>query len=157
MSLFKKNTKHTSSAGNEIPVEIINKWKALKRGLATYLQRKSDILSMQVKGFILVLFCILFGGSSVAIIIHSATTKQEIISAVKIPKAIYMEKQKFPLLLSDSVITNSEYERIIDFKKYLFGLKNNSAGRKIFDSIITNRPRLLDSIALFEKMYLSQK
>jgi hypothetical protein len=157
MLLFKKNIKHKSSTTNEVPVDIINKWKTLKRRLAVYLQQKSELLSMPVKKYSLAFFFILFGGSSIAIIIHSTTTKQDIISVAKISKSPHLGKQKFPALRSDSLITKKEYERIIDFKNYLFRLRDDPAERNKFDSIITNRPLLIDSITLFEKMYLSQK
>jgi len=157
MLLFKKNIKHKSSGTKEVPIAIINKWKSLKRRLAVYLQQKSELLSMPVKQYSLAFFCILFGGTSVAIIIHSATTKQNIISVAKIFKSPHVGKQGFPALQSDSIITKREYERIIEFKNYLFLLRDDPARRKRFDSIITNRPGLLDSITLFEKMYLSQK
>ena len=157
MLLFKKNIKHRSSAIDEVPVDIINKWKTLKRRLAVYLQRKSELLSMPAKKYSLAFFCILFGGTSIAIIIHSATTRQEIISVARISKSADVGKREFPALRSDSLITKKEYERIIEFKNYLFLLRDDPARRKRFDSIIINRPLLMDSITLFEKMYLSQK
>ena len=157
MLLFKKNIKPKSSVAKEAPIEIINKWKALKRKLAIHLQQKSELLSIPAKKYSLAFFFILFGGSSIAIIIHSATTRQEIISVARISKSADVGKREFPALRSDSTITKREYERIIEFKKYLFLLRDDPARRKRFDSIITNRPGLMDSITLFEKMYLSQK
>ena len=57
---------------------------------------------------------------------------------------------------ADSVITHEEYRRIELFKSYLLQLKDDETNKIKFDSIMRERPHLLDSITLFEKMYLSQ-
>src|ERR1700754_4985756 len=104
MSLFRKNIKYKHSAAKEAPIEIIQKWKALKHRLATYLQQKSELLSMPVKKYSLIFFCILFGGGSVSIIIHSATTKTKALSVAKISKPEHATPDETTTLQPDSII-----------------------------------------------------
>jgi hypothetical protein len=157
MLLLKRNKKNKNSAAKEMPIEIINRWRAAKRRLATYLQQRSELMSMSLKKFSLIFFCVLFGGSSIAIVIHSATTKEQSVSVTTISKPARAGHDEITSLKSDSVITKREYEKIIGFKNYLLHLKTYTRGRKQYDSIISVRPKLMDSIILFEKLYLSQK
>lgn len=156
MLSFKKIRKETVAA-DEMQIQINSKWKAFKERIATYLQRKSELLTAQTKKYSLIFFCLLFGGSSIAIIIHSATAEQQKISITKISKPAHSMQDEKLYLQADSAVTKSEYDRVERFKKYLFQLKTDSLGRKKFDSIMQVRPQLMDSINLFEKMYLQQK
>lgn len=156
MLLFKRNTKIRGAVATGVPNAFINKMKALKQRIAAYLQTKSELLSAKAKKYVLIFFCLLFGGSSLAIIIHASLTKEKTISVLKISKPSHATQDVESLLKPDSMITRREYERVLQFKNYLLHLKNDSAGAKRYDSIIQTRPKLLDSITLFEKMYLSQ-
>ena len=92
-----------------------------------------------------------------AIIIHSATTKQQTVSITKLSKPAHSIQEEKLYMQSDSAITKSEYDRVEQFKNYLFQLKADSLNYKKFDSIMQTRPQLMDSIKLFEKMYLQQQ
>lgn len=157
MLLIRKIMKDKNLPAKEATAEIIKKWKRSKQRLAAYLQQKSELMSAAVKKFCLIFFCVLFGGSSIAIIIHSATSKEQAIQVTTITKPDHTERNDITSLHPDSVITKREYERVIGFKNYLLHLKSDSTRRKQYDSIMTFRPELMDSITLFEKMYLSQK
>lgn len=157
MLLLRKIMRREKSLPKEPTVEFINKWKASKRRLAIYLQRKSELVSAPVKKFCLLFFCVLFGGSSIAIIIHSATSKEQAVRVTTITKPAHPERNDLTSLAPDSVITKREYERVIGFKNYLLQLKSDSIRKQQYDSIMFIRPKLMDSINLFEKMYLSQK
>jgi len=154
--LFKK-LRSKSVATSDAQLKIIRQWKALKKRVANYLQRESELLSVKAKKYSLIFFCLLFGGSSTAVIIHSAKTKTQPISITKISKPEYSIQDEKNFLETDSSITKQEYSIVEQFKNYLFQLQTDSSGRKKFDSIMQARPRLMDSINLFEKMYLQQK
>jgi hypothetical protein len=156
MLLFKK-IKNTNTITNNAQVKNNGKWQAFKGRIAYYLQQKSELLSAQAKTFSLIFFCLLFGGSSLAVIIHSATTKEQSISISKISKPAHPIQDEKNYLKPDTSITKKEYDRVEQFKSYLFDLKTDSFGRIKFDSIMQARPRLIDSINLFEKMYSQQK
>lgn len=144
------------TAIDEKPLAIFIKWQAFKQKLAVKLQKKSELLSTQTKKYMLIVFCILFGGRSVAIIINTVTNKVSAVKLAKISKPEHANEDGQSILQPDSIITKKEYDRVMQFENYMLALKNDSVGRKQFDSIIKSRPHLLDSIALFEKMYLSQ-
>lgn len=157
MFLFNQNTKNKQSLDNNSVLKILSKWKTLNRKFALYLQHKSDLLSMQAKKYALIFFCLLFGGSSIAIIIHSALSQETRFKPTKIAVSQHINQTADVIIKQDSIITTAEYERIMQFKKSLFGLRTDSSGIKKFDSIMQMRPQLLDSIDRFEKLYLSQK
>lgn len=153
--LFNKNYKSNSGVISENSLAILNKWKGVKQKIAAALQKKSEVLSAQTKRYALIIFCILFGGSSIAIIAYSVTTKTSSIKIAKISTPVHPGKQQ-ATLQPDSYITMQEYNRVLQFETYMLHLRGDSTGRKRYDSIIKSKPHLADSVALFKKMYLSQ-
>jgi hypothetical protein len=137
--------------------DLITKWQSVKQKIAGYLQHKTECLSMQSKRCGLVFFCVVFGGSSVALIIHAVTFKNEPVHIATIAKGSGAGHTNEAFMRKDSVIRKAEYDKVMRVKNLLLDLQADSAGRMKFDSIILERPELLDSIAMFEKMYLSQK
>jgi hypothetical protein len=156
MLLFKRIGNKKVSVPKETPNKLFVKWNSLKQKIAMCLQKKSQTLSVRTKKFSLIFFCLLFGGSSIAIIIHSTITNEKPASIAKISKPLHATEDSETFLRPDSIITKKEYERVLQFKNYLLHLRDDSIGRKKYDSITINRPQLMDSITLFEKMYLSQ-
>ena len=136
---------------------LITKWQSIKQKIARYLQHKTECLSMQSKRYGLVFFCVVFGGSSIAVVIHAVTVKNEPVHIATIAKPSRAGHLNEAFVPKDSVITKAEYDKVMRVKNLLLGLQADSAGRIKFDSIMLDRPQLMDSIALFEKMYLSQK
>jgi hypothetical protein len=55
-----------------------------------------------------------------------------------------------------SSISKEEFQRIENFKSYLDSLAKTNAGKRIFDSIIANRPGLIDSLSIVENLYQTQ-
>ncbi len=54
----------------------------------------------------------------------------------------------------ESRISETLYQRIMQYRKYLDSI--SVADKKTFNKMIIARPRLMDSIALFDKLYHSQ-
>ena len=54
------------------------------------------------------------------------------------------------------IITKEEYDKIQRFRKYMDSLPRSLSGKKLYESILINRPRLMDSIILIENIYQSQ-
>ena len=156
MLLYKKIKKNKADVSAETTSAISNRWKTLKQKFAAYLQKRFELLSSQTKKYTLIFFCVLFGGSSIAIIVHSITTKTNAVKIARISRLKHTDEDGQAILQPDSVITKEEYQRVLQFENYMLNLRNDSTGKKKFDSIIKSRPQLMDSIALFEKMYLSQ-
>ena len=156
MKLFNK-TKDKNIVASDAQLRVSDKWEALKQNISLRLQRKSELLSTQTKKNCLIFFCLLFGGSSIAVIIHSASTKNQAVSITHISKPTHAVPDEKNYLEADSAINKAEYNRIEQVKNYLFHLKNDRMLSNEFDSITKARPHLIDSINLFEKIYLQQK
>ena len=157
MLLLKKYAQNNRGSIPGTPNKIFSKWENLKKRFACYLQQQSESLSVNSKKISLALFCFLFGGTSTYIIIHSVSIKEKTVSVQNISRLPRPYPNEEIGIQPDSIITKMEYERIQQFKNYLIHLRDDSTGRTKFDSIMIARPRLLDSIRIIEKMYLSQK
>lgn len=156
MLSFKK-IKNRSFVANDAQLRVTDKLKDFKRRIANCLQQKSQALSAQTKKYCLVIFCLLFGGSSIAVIVRSATPEGQKISITKIARPEHVIQDENSYSEVDSTISKKAYDRVEQFKTYLTQLKNDSSCSNKFDSIVRARPHLIDSINLFEKMYLQQK
>lgn len=156
MLLFKK-IKRTSKVRPDMQIRISSRWNAFKERMANYLQQKSELVSVTTKKYGLLFFCLVFGGISIAIIFHSVMADEQfkIVTKISNPKNLIQEQKNFTQ--TDSSVTKQEFNKVENFKNYLFQLRADSSGRKKFDSILKERPGLMDSINLFEKMYLQQK
>lgn len=156
MFFFKKVKNNTAITG-DAQSKMISRWNAFKEKTAQYLQQQTELMSKQNRKYCLIFFCLLFGGSSIAIAIHAAVNDQPSIVVTKISRPAYslQEKKNFPD--NDSLISRKEYDKVMQSKAYLLQLKNDPATKKKYDSIIAARPQLTDSIDLFEKMYLQQQ
>ena len=156
MLLYKRLKKNTTNVSEETTSAIFNKWKIFKQKLAIKLQKKFELLSSQAKKYTLILFCVLFGGSSIVIIVHSIATRTKTIKVASISKPAHANEDGQSIYQPDSIITKQEYNRILQLKNYLLYLRSDSTEKEKYDSIIRCRPQLMDSIAMFERMYLSQ-
>ena len=146
-----------SNVIQEVPAirMIVDRWMKYKQRLALFLQRKSEQLSAGKKKMYLLFFCLVFGGGSIVLAINTFLQHDErtgIVKTSKVFKTHTFQKRSG----SDSIITKKEYERSKNYKDYILGLNETKEGQNLFDSLLSARPKLLDSIALFENIYLSQ-
>ena len=85
--------------------------------------------------------CFLFGGLSIAAIVHSfrasENAKALMPKSISVPKNIYKEGKAF-------LITENEFQKVQEYKR-------------IHPSLIKERPGLFDSLVLIEQSYYSQK
>ena len=156
MFLFKRYKKKEIALQVKQSYVLFKQWEKMKQKLACYLQQRSEFLSLKSKKLILLFFFIVCSTGSIFIIVNALVSRGNIMRVKQISKPSPTKDNTDIATKSDSVITTRDYKRIELFKSYLMQLKDDSTNRKKFDSIILQRPRLLDSITLFEKMYLSQ-
>jgi len=121
---------------------IKNNIQRLARFCANWLTRKTERLSLGKKKIGLLLFCLLFGGISIYIVLMPMIGSSFHVSSVvfqrpSIPKHIGKANRK-----PNNTISKKFYDRIE-------ALKND-------DSLMRAHPQLLDSIHLFEQLYQSQ-
>ena len=155
MFLFKRYKKKEIALQVKQSYILFKQWEKMKQKLACYLQQRSELLSLKSKKLILLFFFIVCSTGSIFIIIN-ASDKGNNITVKQISKPASTKDSTHLETKSDSAITEKDYKRIERFKSYLLQLRDDSTTGKKFDSIMLQRPHLLDSITLFEKMYLSQ-
>lgn len=126
-----------------------------QRRAASYLNRKTATLSRRQAITGLILFCLLFGGSSAFTIWHSLRSASG---------SIHIQNMKVPAhtitpnndVNNDLKLTGSELDLIKSFRRYLDSLRQTSEGMAVYDSIARHRPGLLDSLAFIEQQYHEQ-
>lgn len=119
-------------------------------------QDKSKPISGRSKLLLLAVFCLLSGSISFYTANRSFSGKPGLLfslSSIKKPKYIQQNGQD---MRAPAGIGQEEYRRIQDFKKYMDSIASTPSGRKIFDSIITARPGLIDSILISGYLFQSQ-
>ena len=123
---------------------------------AEYLQKKTEHLSTQAKKLCLFLFCLLFGSVSICLIIKSFTDRENTLSIHAITVPAYVDKSNDYLLPEQTIISEKEFNRIEFFKHYMDSLQKSETGKYLYDSIMKERPHLIDSILLLENMCQAQ-
>jgi hypothetical protein len=110
-------------------------------------------LSIYQKKLFLALFCMLFCSLSIYLILNQLVNKTDkgefSIKTIHIPYHIGKNIHQ-----PGAWIDNQTFNRVEYFKKMLDSLKITDPVR--FIEIMNNRPHLMDSIAAFEKFYLTQ-
>ena len=103
------------------------------------------------------LFCVLGFGLSLYIIgiaiLNIRFQSKFKIEQVSVPK---IQDNKYDATIKSNILVDEEsWNKIQCFKRYIDSLRVN--GSKEVDSILEQRPGLMDSIAMFEEIYYSQK
>jgi hypothetical protein len=106
---------------------------------------------------LLVFFCLSAGGYSIYLManaIISPDRKQPTlkIDHVDVPKHFDKSGDE---LMPEANVDEETFAKIQGFKKYMDSLKQNKS--YLYDSIITARPFLLDTVLMLEEIYYSQK
>lgn len=128
--------------------------------LAGFLNRKAAGLSTGGKKVFLFVFCLLFGGMSLYLIVKTLWHPSEADASIK-PKAIsvprHMNKTGEETLYPRVLVTEEDMKEVRTFKRYMDSLKNSVNGKSLYDSILTARPGLMDTVGMLEELYLLQQ
>lgn len=107
---------------------------------------------------VLIIFCITAGGYSLYLLassIFKKEDKQQVIKIDQVDVPKHFDKSGDETIMPEATIDEQTYNQIQNFKRYMDSIRVHS--RKEYDSIIINRPGLLDSVQMLEQIYLSQK
>ncbi len=156
IKIFRRKKQRTSQlhlglrlAGARIDKEQ-HKW-------ANYLNGKTAKTSQTSKLIGLILFCLLFGGSSILLIVRGFNNKSENVKIEKISVLSYViTKDTANAFIPVPILTSKEYRNIQRFKKSMDSLQTTSEGKLKYDSICKARPGLMDSIDYTEQIFLHQ-
>lgn len=105
----------------------------------------------------LILFCLVAGGYSLYLIVDAVTRHPKANVALKIEQANipkHFDKTGEEIIEPESYVDEHTYRQIKVFKAYMDSL--NITKSPLFDSIVSARPFLMDTIQALEKMYYSQ-
>ncbi|HNU47254.1 MAG TPA: hypothetical protein PKM40_00385 [Bacteroidia bacterium] len=160
MWLFKKRKKKESENGvsDKVAGKIAGFGIAIQTRFATTMNKLFEKMNHKRLKIWLALFCIICGGYSIyllsnAIISPTANQQSIKIDPVKIPR--HYDNTGDGILSSDNVVDEETFQKIQAFKSYMDSLK--FAGNKEYDSILTARPYLMDTLQMLEQIYYSQK
>ena len=120
-----------------------------QRKAADYLNQKTATLSRGQTVTGLIIFCLLFGGSSGFTIWHSLRSSSGgvRIQTIKIPTHTIIPGNDWN---DEAILIGPELNRIKSFRRYLDSLQQTQEGKAVYDSIARFRPGLLDSLAFIE-------
>ncbi|MFC4233305.1 hypothetical protein ACFOW1_15495 [Parasediminibacterium paludis] len=121
------------------------------------MQRQTERLSGNGKMVMLVLFCLVTGSLSIYLFTSNLISKPSTaIPVTRIKTALSSGKSGDENTKSSVSITKHEYQRIKSFRDYMDSLARSPSGKLIYQDIIAQRPGLMDSVALVEKIYQLQ-
>ena len=128
----------------------------LQHKFAHWMERKTAHLSRKSWIVILICFTVLTSGYNIYLMIgnfsDTAINVEPITTIVKSTNGRQAaEKDKIKVLVSEA-----EFKKIDDFRRYIESLRHSPAGKKIQDSIMRYHSGLLDSLTIVEKYYHSQ-
>lgn len=156
---FKKNKKELAenAANEKIANSIVSSSLQLQEKWAAFMQRKTEKLSSRVKKIVIIIFCMVTGGISLYTIgVSLSPSKKKLfeITNIKAPKNLTRAGDENINALMNA--SKDEFKKIQTFEAYMDSLHNSDTGRKIADSILLNRPGLMDSIIKLKQIYLQQ-
>jgi hypothetical protein len=161
MWLFKKQNNKVET-GNAVSDKVAG--KIAKAGIAVqnkFAKGMDKIFAgMKTKRLklYLIIFCISCGGYSIylftdAIISPDANNKALQIDKASIPK--HIDDTGDEMMATDNSVDEETFNQIQQFKRYLDSLKQSKS--YLYDSIVTARPFLMDTVLILEQIYYSQK
>ena len=155
MRLFKKNKKKESVLTDKAAGWVANGILKVQQKFANALEKISASWKTKQQWIFLYMVCLVFGGLSLVAIIKPFNKKsQNILSkpaAIKTPRMIPDKNQ------NSVTITNDEIRQVHVFKHSLDSLSKTEEGKIKVKNFLTHRPGLMDSLAMVEQLYYSQK
>lgn len=125
---------------------IKDKWAKKMSGLTSNLSRRSLVVY-------LMLFIITSGSISIYNIYSAFFSKEKSITTGIISNSTSVVMKPVQVITNESVLSKTEFEKIICINSYLDSLKQSKKGQKLYDSIKNYRPGLLDSLVFIENYY----
>ena len=144
-----------SAAQDRMAANIVHHCIRWQSKWAAWMQHKAERLSNKGKTIVLLLFCLPAGSYNIYHTLSSFSGKQlPPLTIFKQPKYTHPSGGEFSH--APAVIAEEEYREIQRFRQYMDSLDQTPPGEKLLDSLMANRPGLIDSVLLFENLYQSQ-
>lgn len=162
LSLFRKKKTPglpiENVAQEKLANNIVSACFRFQRKWADFMQRHTERLSRKGKLNILCLFCVAAASLSIYFIASSVTHRKAssftVIHLKKPPYAVNAGDEKTKALV---IISEDEYKKIHRFRNYMDSLARSPSGKQLYESILSQRPGLMDSIMIIEELYKAKK
>lgn len=152
MRLFRKQKRKQW----ELPSFLIRELLYLNNKLhvfAAWLQQKTNEFSSKKVKKILLVFCLICLSVSILVVYQSFKLDNTNIYFIRTIRTIPLLKEhRIPPLFNEK-----EFKRIHSFKVYLDSLQTTAKGKLKFDSLVSTRPHLTDTINYLENLYYEQQ
>lgn len=161
LSLFRKRKTQSSvkenAAQERLANNIVSACIRFQQRWADFMQHHTERLSRNGKLIILSLFCLTAGSLSVYFIVSSVMSrKASSITVIHFKQPPYAVKSGDENTKALVIVSEAEYTKILRFKLYMDSLARSPSGKELYESILSERPGLMDSVLLIEKIYQSQ-
>ena len=151
MKLLSKN----KSVDREMPsfiIAVMIRFNQKLIRLACFLQQKTNGYSIRKKKLLLLLFLAVFIVKSTLVFIQSINTRNSTPINITRLKTIPIQSKEH----QTPIITKEEFLKIQRFKGYMDSLSTTAKGRRLRDSLLQNRPHLMDSVNFLVTLHLEQ-
>lgn len=154
---FKRRSKKTEvmeTAKNNLWQKFDQANLRLQYKCANWLERKTAHFSRLNWIVLLLCFTLFTGSCSIYLIVNSFSgNKAGNIIVTQITKPTNLTPLKEKPIQINTIISKTEFEKITSFRKYMDSLTLSSTGKKTYDSIVSDRPGILDSLTIIENYY----
>jgi hypothetical protein len=136
---------------------IVSMILKIQNGFAGLMSRATKNLSIAAMKWTLLLFTLTGSGLSIYFISLAISKKKNaVIKPDRLQVPQYYDRSGDPIIMPDLLILPEEHEEMRQFQHYMDSLRSSKTGKLLYDSIILNRPGLMDSIRVLEEIYQSQ-
>ncbi|MBX2933929.1 MAG: hypothetical protein KF825_06765 [Ferruginibacter sp.] len=106
---------------------------------------------------LLIIFCLVAGGYSIYLFVNAFVNTDKESSGFKVDQIHVPEhfNKSGDGQIPEANVEEETYNKIQDYKRYMDSLKQTK--NYLYDSIITARPFLMDTVLMLEEIYQSQK
>lgn len=159
LRLFRKRkTTGTQEAPGQAQQWLAATITGFQKRWASFMQQWMERLSLRGKKVTVIAFCIVWSGYCFLILYRSFYNKKKtLFSITSIQQPAHITETGDLRIANDVIISATDYLQITQFRKYIDSLWPFPAGKRLADSILLNRPGLMDSIRQLEAIYKSQQ
>ena len=149
MKLWRRNKNVEKELPSFLRVGLMKFNQRLIR-IANFLQQRTNNYSVRKKKILLFVFTLVFITESMIVLVQSFKRSARNPIAVSRIKTVTLPKDEDKNFL----ITKIEFLKIQKFKSYMDSLSTTPNGSKFRDSLLQNRPHLMDTVNFLIRLYL---
>lgn len=157
LSLLRKKKVHDAVKENATQERTANRIVSacilFQKKWADRMQCYTESLSGNGKLIMFSLICLLGGSLSLYWIVSSITHQPVSFTITQFKAVPFARKSGDENTKAVIIVTKADYKKMQHFRYYMDSLFGSASGKKTYDSILQQRPGLMDSIVLLENIY----